>query len=211
MAKRLQISSGLRDQIAEEAARLIRDHGIQDYGFAKRKAAARFGVETAGALPSNSEVEARVLERQRIFEGDAHDDRLAALRRIAVDVMDLLEGFNPRLVGPVLTGAATASSGIELHLFTDSPEDVFTVLERERLPVRNCQRRYRYNGQGTVIVPGFRFAAHGADIYVLTFPDKGLRQAPMSPIDGRPMRRADRAKVLALLEASSPTGQLTAF
>ncbi|HSG63851.1 MAG TPA: hypothetical protein VLD39_02580 [Gammaproteobacteria bacterium] len=199
MTKRVQISLGLRDQIAEEAARLIRDHGIQDYGFAKRKAAARFGVANAGALPSNTEVEARVLERQRIFEGDEH---LTELRQIAVGLMGLLDGFSPRLAGPVLTGAATINSGIELHLFTDCPEDVFVVLERERFPVRNCQRRYRYHGHGTVIVPGFRFAARGADIYALTFPENGLRQAPMSPIDGRPMRRADRAKVLALLETS---------
>lgn len=202
MAKRGQSNPGIRDQIAEEAARLIRDHGIQDYGFAKRKAAARFGVSSAGALPSNSEIETRVLERQRIFEGEDHDERLAELRRLAVDLMEMLQGFNPRLAGPVLTGAATPSSGIELHLFTDSPEEVVGVLERERVPVRNCQRRYRYNGQGSVIVPGFRFVARGANVYALTFPEKGLRQAPMSPIDGRPMRRADRAKVLALLEAS---------
>ena len=183
MAKRGQNGSGLRDQIAEEAARLIRDHGIQDYGFAKRKAAARFGVSSAGVLPSNMEVEARVLERQRIFAGEDHDAHLADLRYLAVDLMELLALYHPRLVGPVLTGAVSVSSGIELHLFTDTPEEVFDLLARERLPVRNCQRRYRYNGQGSVIVPGFRFATRGTNVFVLTFPENGLRQAPMSPID----------------------------
>ena len=199
MARRGPFNPGLREQVAEEAARLIRDHGIQDYGFAKRKAAARFGVTGAGALPRNSEIEARVLERQRIFETEDQDERLAAMRRLAVDLMTLLDAFEPRLAGAVLTGAITDSTGIELHLFTDAPEAVFVMLEAHRFAVRNCQRRYRYNGQEPVIVPGFRFRTNGEHIYVLTFPEKGLRQAPMSPIDGRPMRRADRAKLVALL------------
>ncbi len=201
MARRGGTSSMLREQLAEEAARLIHDHGIQDYGLAKRKAAERFGVRAAGALPSNSEIESRVIERQRIFEPDGHTERAIELRRIAADLMQLLEAFQPRIAGPVLSGAITVSTSIELHLFTDAPEEVICLLESERFSVRNCQRRYRYNGQDAVLVPGFRFSAHGARVDALTFPEKGIRQAPMSPIDGRPMRRADRAALLALIEA----------
>jgi hypothetical protein len=200
MARRGPFNPDLREQLAEEAARLIRDHGIQDYGFAKRKAAARFGVSGAGALPRNSEIEARVLERQRIFEGGEHDQRLTGMRELAVDLMAILEGFEPRLAGAVLTGAITVSTNLELHLVTDAPEEVVAVLQDHRYAVRNCQRRYRYNSQETVIVPGFRFKTRGESVYAFTFPEKGLRRAPMSPIDGRPMRRVDRAKLVALLE-----------
>jgi hypothetical protein len=203
MSRRGPFNPGLREQVAEEAARLIRDHGIQDYGYAKRKAAARFGVSRAGALPRNSEIEARVLERQRIFEADEEDERLAGLRWLALDLMGVLDMFNPRLAGPVLTGAITISTGLELHVFTDTPEEVFRVLEEQRYMVRNYQRRYRYNGHGAVIVPGYRFTARGEKVFALTFPEKGLRQAPMSAIDGRPMRRADRSKLIALLEPAS--------
>ncbi|NIW24271.1 MAG: hypothetical protein GWN29_06720 [Gammaproteobacteria bacterium] len=180
---------------------MIHDHGIQDYGLAKRKAAERFGVRSAGALPSNSEIESRVIERQRIFEPDEHTERAIELRRIAAELMRLLEAFQPRIAGPVLSGAITVSTCIELHLFTDAPEEVIYTLEAERFSLRNCQRRYRFNGQDTVVVPGFRFSANGACVDALTFPEKGIRQAPMSPIDGRPMRRADRAALLALIEA----------
>jgi hypothetical protein len=34
------------------------------------------------------------------------------------------------------------------------------------------------------------------------FPLDGIRQAPVSPVDGRPMRRADTAEIEALLSAS---------
>jgi len=35
----------------------------------------------------------------------------------------------------------------------------------------------------------------------VVFPVDGIRQAPVSPVDGRPMRRADTAEVAALLAA----------
>jgi hypothetical protein len=194
------MNPALREQLAQEAARLISEHGIQDYGQAKRKAAERFGVRAAGALPSNSEIEERLFERQRIFEADEHGRRLSALRRLAAELMDLLSEFRPRLAGPVLTGSATASSSIELHLFTDAPEDVVEALRRYGFPIRNYQRRLRFNGQEAVVVPGYIFSCRGERIYVLTFPEKGLRQAPMSPINGRPMPRAGRGKVLQLLD-----------
>jgi hypothetical protein len=201
MTKRGVLSPGLREQLADEAARLIRDHGIQDYGLAKRKAAERFGVTSAGALPSNAEVEACVLERQRLFD-DGDIERLAELRGLAIELMELLDDFQPRLAGPVLTGAMSARAHLELHLFTDSAEEVIMVLQEHGVRFRNCQRRYRYNGGNDVIVPGFRCIVQGEHVFAMTFPEKGLRQAPMSPIDGRPMRRADRRKVRALIDAA---------
>jgi hypothetical protein len=194
------MNPALREQLAQEAARLISDHGIQDYGQAKRKAAERLGVRGAGALPSNTEIEARLFERQRIFEGGEHFERLCALRRLAVDLMALLGAFTPRLAGPVLTGAMTVTSAIELHVFTDAPEEVAETLREHGFAVRNYQRRLRFNGKDASLVPGYIFSVRGERIYALTFPEKGLRQAPMSPINGRPMPRAGRDKVLRLLD-----------
>ena len=141
MAKRVFDSVALRERLAQEAARLIHEHGIQDYGLAKRKAARRLGVREAGALPSNSEIEASVTEWQRIFEPETHESQLESLRRLAVEVMLFFVEFEPRLAGPVLSGAITVSSAIELHLFTDAPEEVVLKLESRRILYRDCQRR----------------------------------------------------------------------
>ncbi|MEE8249748.1 MAG: hypothetical protein V3R59_05910, partial [Gammaproteobacteria bacterium] len=65
---------------------------------------------------------------------------------------------------------------------------------------RDCQRRYRFNGQAMSLVPGFSFTSEGERVYVIVFPEKGVRQAPLSPVDRRPMQRAARRCVLALLE-----------
>ncbi len=190
----------LREQLAQEAARLIVDHGMHDYGQAKRKAALRFGVRESSALPSNSEIESSVIERQRIFEPELHERRVTALRRLAVEIMDFLLEFQPRLVGPVLAGTVTDNSPLELHVFTESPEQVLNQLEAQGINSRNCQRRYRFNGQGMTIIPGFRFSREGERVYVIVFPEKGVRQAPLSRVDRRPMQRARRRRVLALLE-----------
>ncbi len=42
------------------------------------------------------------------------------------------------------------------------------------------------------------------ELQVMVFPERGPRHSPLSPIDGKPMRRASRSAVLALLEPDAP-------
>ena len=46
----------------------------------------------------------------------------------------------------------------------------------------------------------YAFVHEDSDIEATVFPYDGLRQAPLSPVDGKPMRRADTRKVLALVD-----------
>jgi len=43
-----------RARVADAAARLIMEHGISDYGHAKRKAARQLGLPQGASLPSNA-------------------------------------------------------------------------------------------------------------------------------------------------------------
>jgi len=191
----------LRERLAQTAARLMIEGGIEDFGLAKRKAAERLGVKDRGALPSNAQIAASVAERQRIFEPHAHQRRIDDLRRTALAVMDLLAPFEPRLVGPVLAGTATPSSPIELHVFADSPESVAALLVDHGLTLRDCLRRFRYSPRRVSLVPGYRFVHDDSDVVVVTFAENGLREAPLSPVDQRPMRRAGRNEVAELTGA----------
>ena len=122
----------LQTEIAAAAARLIAEDGC-DYATAKRKAAAEIVGESGArrALPDNSAVEHELRRYLQTFDGDEHERRLAALRRLALDLMQRLARFNPHLVGAVLNGTATAHSNIHLHLFTDSAKDVEIHLMNE--------------------------------------------------------------------------------
>jgi hypothetical protein len=176
------------------------ESGIDNFGLAKRKAAERLGVRGAGALPTNQQIEASLVERQRLFEPESHDRRLGELRRVAADVMLDLDSFAPRLVGSVLSGTATINSPIELHVFADAPELVAAALY-DAAPVRDVQRRFRLDADTVVQVPGFSFVREDEQVEVFVFPERSAHHAPLSPVDQRPMRRAGRAAVLALLDS----------
>ena len=176
------------------------EHGIQDFLSAKRKAASRYGNVTAATLPSNSEIEAALVEYQRLFGASSHDEQLVRQRGHALEAMRQLSPFQPRLVGPVLNGTATLHSDILLHVFADNPESVSMALLDHGIEYEITERRHRFGNEPARAHPGVRFALGTQFVDVTVFPLDGIRQAPASPVDGRPMRRADIGELRTLLE-----------
>lgn len=192
-------TDNLRRTLAQDAARFMAEHGIQDFLTAKRKAAARYGNVEAAALPSNTEIESALAEYQRLFGGDTHDAELSRQRSHALQAMQALAKFQPRLVGPVLAGTATAHADVQLHVFSDSPESVSLSLMDRGIDFEVTERKLRYGNDTPRALPGVRFALGRQFIDVTVFPLDGIRQSPSSPVDGRPMRRADMAELEELL------------
>jgi len=189
-----------RKLVAQEAARIIVDHGVRDYRLAKQKAADRLGIVGRGALPGNSEVEAAVAEHLEIFGGESHADHLRLMRVAALSAMELLVVFTPRLVGPVLVGTADENSAVNLHVFADSSETVAMELSSMGISYRPYERRLKSRRNRVETFAGFEFHHSHSSIQVTVFPIDGIRQAPMSPIDGKPMKRAGSDVVQQLLE-----------
>jgi hypothetical protein len=189
----------LRQALAQEAARIMSEQGIDDYGLAKRKAAERLGATDIAVLPKNTEIEAALAAHQRLFEGNRHASTLHALRRTALQAMRLLQMFQPRLVGPVLSGTASAHSEVNLHLFAEGAEPVALHLMERGIPHRLGERRLRYEPNRLVAYPVVHFVAGNREIDAVVFPIDGIRQSPASPVDGRPMRRADAEELESLL------------
>lgn len=189
-----------RHVVAQEAARIIVDHGIRDYRLAKNKAADRLGVVGRGSLPGNAEIEAAVAERLQIFGREPHADHLRLMRVAALSSMKLLAAFTPRLVGPVLAGTADENSAVNLHVFADSPEAVAMELAEIGLRYRPFERRLKSRRDQVSTYAGFEFHHGNSVIQVTVFPIDGIRQAPMSPVDGKPMKRAASDVVQQLLE-----------
>ena len=192
-------SERARQVLAQEAARIIVDHGIRDYRIAKQKAAERLGVGTRGFLPGNAEVESAVAEYLQLFGGESHSDLLRLMRTAALSAMELLAEFSPRLVGPVLAGTADENSAVNLHLFTDSPEMVAMEIGDMGIAFRPYERRLKSRRGQVEMYPGFEFSHRNETIQATVFPVDGIRQAPISPIDGKPMRRVDSEAVQVLL------------
>src|ERR1700728_4464945 len=142
-----QRAEDLRRALAQEAARIMAEHGIEDFLQAKRKAADRLGVHEVSVLPSNVEIEAALRAHQRLFGGESHGHALKEQRRIALDTMRLLEEFQPRLVGSVLTGTATEDGGITLLFFADRSESVAIRLIEIGVPDQFYERRVKMDAE----------------------------------------------------------------
>ncbi len=192
----------LRLALAQEAARIMAEHGIGDFLLAKRKAAQRFGIADGAVLPKNTEIEAALAQYQRLFDGDSHAETLQAQRRAALAAMRRLCEFEPRLVGAVLRGTATRHAQVQLHLFADCAESVALKLIDLGLSHEVTEKRVRMDPARVLAYPGLRFEIDGEPIEATVFPLEGIRQAPVSPVDGRPMHRASASEVEALLATS---------
>jgi hypothetical protein len=201
-------AENLRRALAQEAARIMSEHGIRDFLTAKRKAAERFGVVDGSVLPRNTEIEDALAEYQRLFGGNRHTQTIAGQRSAALSAMQLLSEFEPRLVGSVLSGTATEHNDIQLHLFAERPESITFRLIDLGIEHEVVERRVRYGVDRVVAYPGVHFEFDDHTVDATVFPIDGIRQAPVSPVDGRPMRRIDTDELEVLLEgANAPRAQ----
>ena len=114
----------LRQLIAQQAARMMAEDGINDFAYAKKKAGKQLGVTESSVLPTNAEVEEEVRLYHNIYNADEQPIELAKLRKAALMTMQIFERFSPHLTGSVLDGTAGKFSQTNIHLFADSAKDV---------------------------------------------------------------------------------------
>lgn len=188
-----------RQRLAHEAARLMAESGIRDYHQAKLKAASRLGIHDDASLPRNREIEDALREYQRLFAGDAHAAGLRTRRDAALRALGFFEAFSPRLVGAVLDGTADANAPVQLHLHSDDPDAITRFLEDHRIPAEPRTRRLRMDRERVADLPVWVFSAEDLSFDLTVLPHDALRQAPLSSVDEKPMKRASVTQVRQLL------------
>ena len=189
----------IRTEVAAEAARIIATEGQHNYHAAKKKAAERIGVSERLALPSNIEVKEALCTYQNLYGGERHQNNLERLRHTAIRAMQIFASFNPRLVGSVLDGTADQHSRIALHVFCDSPDLLILHFFENGAPFRQEQRQIRWHDGSHRFVPLIVFELDDSTVELSIFDPINLRQAPPSPIDGKPQLRATVSEVECLL------------
>ncbi len=190
-----------RQLICFEAARIMAEEGIRDFQHAKRKACERLDMPPGRLLPSNAEIDAALGERLRLFNLDQLGELQQQKLLRAMQTMELLAAFSPRLVGAVLSGNVVADTPVELHVFSAPPEELCLFLHDHSIPFELFDKRYRFGGDRYKTLPGVRFTAAEVALEVTIFPRDRHHEAPLSPVDGRPMQRARLAAVNEMLAA----------
>ena len=189
---------GLRERIAHLAARIMAEDGVDDFAYAKRKAARQAGARDARAMPDNKEIEEALAAYRQIYQRDEHEAVLRELREQALTHMRALERFNPHLTGSVLSGVAGKYSDIDIYLFADSAKAVELHLLNSAVRYRASQVRLRVN-RVEKLVPSFSFDEDGTVVQIAVFDPDDARHTITSSAMGRPIQRAGIAAVEALL------------
>ena len=116
----------LKHRVAREAATLLYFGAEKEYKQAKDKAAQTFGVHF---LPSNLEIALELDKIAEENEGAKRKERLIQMRKEALEVMRLLGGFCPVLIGSVWRGTIKQGSDIDIAVYTDEAEEIVNVLK----------------------------------------------------------------------------------
>jgi hypothetical protein len=194
-----------RERLAGEAARLMSEGGIADYHQAKLKAAERLGIHDDASLPRNTEIEAALRQYQRLFGRDTAAE-LQRRREAALEALRFFRVFEPRLVGPVLEGTADGRSPVLLHLHADDADAVHRFFVEHDIPAQPRSRRLRLDRHRDLDAPVWTFSAEGLPFDVTVLPHDVLRQAPLSPVDEKPMQRASHAQLRQIVADSEIRG-----
>jgi hypothetical protein len=201
---------GLRAAIAQLAAQLMYGQEVKQYFTAKRLAAKRIlGQASAKTvrysprdLPSNGEIKQALLELVQEIEGEGRTRRLFAMRVVALEALEALEPFSPRLMGSVATGHVRSGSDVDLHVFAEHPADVEAhvrglgwVYDVERVDIMKQGKAMSFTH------------IHVADVFPLeltVYPPSELRNRPRSSTDGKPIVRLRAQTLRALCEREHP-------
>jgi len=126
----------LRNRVAREAALLLYTSQEKEFKQAKKQAAKTLGVRI---LPSNLEVAEELDKIAEEREGTSRRELLLRMRNEAVQIMELLKNFNPKLVGSVWRGTAHQNSDIDVITFSRDPKTVLVQLQSKKYRVTGSE------------------------------------------------------------------------
>ena len=86
-----------------------------------------------------------------------------------------------------------------MDLHSDDPDAVTRFLEEHRIPAEPRERRLRIDRERVADLPVWVFSAEELSFDLTVLPHDALRQAPLSSVDERPMKRASATQLRQLL------------
>lgn len=207
--------SQLRQLVAQQAARMMAEDGVSDYGYAKKKAGRQLGVVDANCLPSNAEIEEEIRLFHEIYNSDDQPEALRILRQDALATMQIFARFNPHLTGGVLDGTAGQYAETNIHLFADSAKDVEIFLLNQQIPYDSNDKSYRVRDRKSgdkktsgknserLKVPMFTLEGPNGFIKLSVFEFDDIRFSTKSVVNGGNADRVDAEGLRILLNQNS--------
>ncbi len=204
-AKGLKGDFKTRQLITHEAARLMYQDGVSQYHTAKYIAARnvlsgggkRISIKNPSYLPSNGEISDAVNTMADFYEGEFRYEQLFTMRVLAFEYMQQLENFTPRLIGSVSTGRIKKTSDIDIHVFTDSMEEL-----QDRMKILGWQYETTdiiVSQNGVLKTYTHVYIDHEYPIELSVYLKNDIRVRTRSSTDGNPIIRMTTNKLLELI------------
>ncbi len=175
-----------RHYIATEAAKLLAQQQILDYGWARHKAAQSAGLQGERNLPDFAHIEVALTEYLELFYPQRND--LQQLQTKSLKLMQLLSAFQPHLSGALSRGVALRFATITLYLYADSAKEVlFSLMDLganfESLDVKLGFQRGKEESR-----PAFRINFDGTEFVLVVLQPGEQRHPPIDPVTGKSER-----------------------
>ena len=132
-----------------------------------------------------------------MYQKNEHVSQLQLLRKAAHFYMQLLEKFNPYLVGPVLNGTASWNSDVNLQLVADNIKEVELFLLARKIPYQSSIKRIRVGIEQREI-PVYKLLEDGVVIELAVVSPLYMHAMPKTTATGEALERA-KVKEVALL------------
>lgn len=177
----------------------MHEQSLRDFRQAKKKACERLGIPDKASMPGNDEIQQALTDYLRLFKSNSQPQLIKRLRQAALEAMQFLSDFDPRLVGSVLHGTADDYAPVQLHVFADPPERILHYLLQHDINHQLSNRRIQYCDDRIDNITVCECMAGAVSIELMLFNRTGLREAPRSPIDGKPMQRINKRELEKLI------------
>lgn len=187
-------------RLALEAARLMVERVETEYLHAKERAILMLGLPYNTPYPTNKQIKECIRQlTQKAMGAEAMAGRVRTMRELAEEFMSVLEDFDPYLIGSTLSGQIRESSDIDLHVYCDHFLEVQGRLQA--FGYEGVEEELVENQKGTFVHLRWMEEREGreypVEITVHSWKQRG--EVFYSSITGKPMKRADLAKVRAMV------------
>ncbi len=187
----------LRTLVIQKAARIMHEEGVSQYLDAKKIASKRLFGKQLKNLPSNGEISDELYRISQFQRADECEQQLYLMRMCAIEVMQQLQPFSPRLIGSVSTGKIRETSDIDIHVFVDDIADLNNFLDKLSWDYETDQVSIRQNGKLTEYTHIYIQLNYPIELSV--YPQNEIRVNSRSSTDGKTIKRLSLSKLKQLI------------
>lgn len=192
------MTKNARRRVAEEAARLLVEGSEREYLQAKERAISMLGLSGMSHLPSNRVIRDCIAQLTECELGaDEVKRRIIEMRKIALQIMEVIEDFDPFLIGSTLTGKISSTSDIDLHAYSDDHSELMDLLAN--FEYSEVEEEIIENRKGKFV--HLKWMENNYPVEVTVYPWSWRDIVQISSITGKPMQRMTLSSLRKLLKS----------